>query len=369
MDKPLILIADDQPGNLEMIKQLLQLSGLQFDFIQAPNGKIAHRLTEKHIPDLILMDWEMPELDGLGALELIKENPKTRHIPVIMCTARTDTRDLEKALKSGAADYIKKPFDRVELVARVQASLSLSSYLKEIKIKSEALEDLNREKDGLLSMVAHDLKSPLNKLKGFLYLMPMVGEMNEEQSSYKVQMEGVIEEANALIRDLLDLNSYSHSGSEIKSASILLSEYIPEWLKGYEQEIIRKEQQLHLSVSDEKLTLETDKDMLNRVLDNLLTNAIKFTEREKNIYFSVHSQQEKVILSIKDEGPGISKEDQKKMFKKFQRLSAAPTGGESSNGLGLAIIKTLVEKLNGTIEVESELGVGTEFKVSLPLTS
>ncbi len=367
MKKPLVLIVDDRPENLEMIKQLLELSGLILDFLQAPNGEVACRLTEKHLPDLVLMDWEMPVMDGIEALAILKSKEVTKEIPVIMCTARTDTRDLEKALNAGAADYIKKPFDRLELVARVKASLSLSSFLKEIKEKSEKLEDLNREKDGLMSMVAHDLKSPLNKLKGFLYLMPMVGELNEEQKDFKNQMEGVIAEANNLIRDLLDMNSLSHASSELNVSTIPLASYLEEWLKGYQQDLLRKEQELHFSLSDKGVQFKTDKELLNRILDNLMTNAIKFTQKGKNIFFAGEVTDSNITFSIRDEGPGISEDDQRKMFKKFQRLSAQPTDGETSNGLGLAIIKSLVEKMNGTIEVSSELNVGTEFKITFPL--
>ena len=113
------------------------------------------------------------------------------------------------------------------------------------------------------------------------------------------------------------------------------------------------------------LRITTNKDLLSRILDNLLTNAIKFCAKGKTIDFSIWQENEIIKFAIKDEGPGISDEDQKKMYKKFQKLSARPTGGESSNGLGLSIVKVLVDKLDGNIEVNSQLGKGSEFIIKL----
>jgi signal transduction histidine kinase len=114
--------------------------------------------------------------------------------------------------------------------------------------------------------------------------------------------------------------------------------------------------------------MTTDSLLLSRILDNLLTNAIKFSDVGKNIYLNILPEKNSVVISLRDEGPGISEDDQKIMFKMFQKLSAKATGKESSNGLGLSIIKVLVDKLKGEIEVNSELGVGTEFRIKLPYT-
>lgn len=235
----------------------------------------------------------------------------------------------------------------------------------QLEEKNEKLEDLNREKDGMVNIVAHDLKSPFNKIKGFTQLISMQGEINEEQKDYVSQINKIIAEGDLLIRDLLDINYYESHDSVIEVNEFKLNGFILPFLEGYKQELKRKNQKLTFNIKPENLKITSNKDLLSRILDNLLTNATKFCETGKTIELSIWEENENINFAVKDEGPGISEEDQKKMFKKFQKLSAMPTGGESSNGLGLSIVKVLVDKLDGHIEVNSQIGKGSEFIIKL----
>lgn len=239
----------------------------------------------------------------------------------------------------------------------------------QLEEKNEKLEDLNREKDGMVNIVAHDLKSPFSKIKGFTQLISMVGNINEEQKDYVSQINKIIAEGDFLIRDLLDINYYESHDSVIEFNEFKLNGFILAFLEGYKQELDMKNQNLSFNIKPEDLTIISNKDLLSRILDNLLTNAIKFCERGKTIEFSIWEENKNINFAVKDEGPGISEEDQKKMFKKFQKLSARPTGGESSNGLGLSIVKVLVDKLGGHIEVNSQIGKGSKFTIKLSSTN
>lgn len=362
----LILIVDDQADNLDTIMGYLAESDVNYKFSQAMNGEVACKVAGKRHPDLIIMDWEMPVMNGYDALLCIKNNPLTTDIPVIMATGRSSAEDLDKALNAGAADYIRKPIEKQELLARVRTCLSLSNLIKEIRVKNERLKDLNREKDGMVDVVAHDLKSPLNSIKGYIELIKLEGKLNEEQADHLESINELIVKGSSLITDILDIHSYENSNTEIKTSTINLYEFISSWKKGFEQELAKKNQQFVISNITKSLELSTDKAMLSRILDNLLTNAIKFSNTGKHIYLNVFTETNSLNISLRDEGPGISEEDQKIMFKMFQKLSARPTGNENSNGLGLSIIKTLVGKLNGEIMVDSDIGVGSEFTIKFP---
>ena len=364
--EPLILIVDDQADNLDTIMRYLKESDINYKFSRAMNGEMACKIAGKRHPNLIIMDWEMPVMNGYEALLCIKKNTLTADIPIIMATGRSSPEDLDKALKAGAADYIRKPIEKQELLARVRSCLSISCLINEIRSKNENLEDLNREKDGMVDVVAHDLKSPLNNIKGFVELIKLEGELNKAQGELLERINGVINEGFSLIVDILDAHAYDHTNSTLNISKISIKEFVLSLKDKYEQRLKAKNQLLHLGNISNSMMLRTDKSILNRILDNLITNAIKFSNIGRSIYLHSFEENNSIRFSLRDEGPGISEKDQKIMFQMFQKLSARPTGNESSSGLGLSIVKSLVEKLNGKIEVKSTLGEGTEFIITLP---
>ncbi len=361
-----ILIVDDQPDIIDSVTGYLKTKENNYKFLQAINGQMACEVALKRMPDLIIMDWEMPIMNGYEALLEIKSNPQTNHIPVIMATGRSSSDDLDKALNAGAADYIRKPIEKQELSARVRTCLNLSMYIQEIKAQNDKLIDLNREKDGLVNVVAHDLRSPLSTISGFVELMRRENSLSTSQNEFLTVIDKMTREGIFFIDDLLDVHSFEFGKSKVVLSEFDVNEFLEDWVKTLEQQLRRKEQKLITQIQLGNSTFKTDHFLLRRIMNNLLSNAIKFSEKKANIYVSVQESENHINFSVRDEGPGISDEDKKNMFKRFQKLSARPTDGESSNGLGLSIIKTLVEKLKGKIEVNSVLGEGTEFKISLP---
>lgn len=361
-----ILIVDDQPDIIDSMTDYLMNEGQNYKCLQAINGKMAIEVALIRMPDLIIMDWDMPLMNGYEALLALKSNPETSHIPVIMATGRTAPEDLDRALNSGAADYIRKPIEKQELLARVRTCLGISMYVKEINKQNEKLVDLNREKDGLINVVAHDLRSPLGSIVGFVDLIKAENNLNSNQIEYLTLISSVIVDGMSFIGDLLDIHAFEYENSKLRAVSIDINLFFNDWIKKFELDLKRKNQHLALNIDTKSVFFTTDPSLLSRLLNNLVSNAIKFSPSDKSIFLTLKESTDSLIISVKDEGPGISQEDQKKMFKPFQRLSAIPTGGESSNGLGLSIVKSIVEKLSGQISVQSEMKKGTEFTITLP---
>ena len=243
---------------------------------------------------------------------------------------------------------------------------AIAAQNEALRQQNERLEDLNREKDGLIGIVAHDLKSPLNKAGGLADLIASTGPLTPAQAQAVEMLRKVAATGNDLIRDLLDLNAIEHADSGIRLQTIELAPF----LANIQQEFAGSAQRKAIEVLTDcpaALALVTDRSDLSRILENLLSNALKFSPSGKQVWLRAEGTATHVRISVEDQGPGISPEDQQKLFKKFQRLSARPTGGESSTGLGLAITMTLVRNLGGDILVESRLGQGSRFTVVLPL--
>jgi signal transduction histidine kinase len=355
-----ILIIDDEQSYLDIITNTLKSKNHRV--LQALNGRMGCKVAERFLPDIIIMDWEMPEMNGIEAIKYLKKQPTTQEIPIIMATGvMTAVEHLETALEAGAVDYIRKPIDPIELYARINATLKLSRSYKEIKDQKISLEDLNREKDGMIGIVAHDLRAPLNRIMGLTEIIKMSNSFEKEQATYIEMIEKMCHSGISLIRDLLVINNVEYESQKLNLKEIALYDFIADLLKNYTSQAQQKQIKIHLEKTDAPIFLETDESFLGRILDNLISNALKFSYREKNVYISIKNTDTRIQIAVKDEGQGISQEDQQKMFKKFQKLSARPTGGEESTGLGLAIVKSLVEKLNGNIHVVSNLGEGAEF--------
>ena len=247
-----------------------------------------------------------------------------------------------------------------------QNNRKISEQNAELEFKTNKLLELSTEKDNMVGVVAHDLKSPLNKIMGLSGLIKMSGDLRKEQVEYFNLMERVIADANHLIARILDINKLESVGYSPNNSKVNLSSVMEDVADAFRKPAEEKEIKIHLNC-DKDLECITDREMISRILDNLISNAIKFSEKNKNIFMRCIKNNGHIKLSIKDEGPGIKKDEIPLLFRKYTRLSAQPTAGESSTGLGLAIVHLIVSKLNGKIEVHSEDKTGTEFIINIPV--
>lgn len=259
-------------------------------------------------------------------------------------------------------------YSRINRLKKTEALLQkeVSKQTKELVENNKKLEELDREKDGIIGIMAHDLRGPLNNIQGLSQLLESNENLDEEQKTYIGYINKSVKSGNSLITDLLFMSNINHPEKTIELKDIELSEFIEVWAKSYITRLDKKGQELRTFIDKKPLIIHTDQKLVTRIFDNLMTNAIKFSNKGSKIDLSVNSNNDSIVISFKDYGPGMSEADKNKAFKMFQKLSARPTDGESSHGLGLAIVKTLVEKLEGSITIKSELGKGTEFILSLP---
>jgi len=236
-----------------------------------------------------------------------------------------------------------------------------------IKEQNQKLKELNEEKDSLLSVVAHDLKSPLDKVKGLAQLISMAGGLNEEQENYLKLIENLTESGVNLIRSLLDLSKLEQNLTKISVKEEDVGKLLKYVVESHSQRAKEKKIDLVLDVPGYYLGAFLDASLVTRCIDNLLSNAIKFSTSFTKVLVKLERKgDEHFLIKVMDEGPGMTPEDQKKIFQKFQKLSAQPTAGESSSGLGLAIVKALVKRMSGSITFHSEVNKGTAFIVELP---
>lgn len=237
-------------------------------------------------------------------------------------------------------------------------------YERHISLQNARLIKLNEEKNQLIGIAAHDLKSPLKRIEGLISLINMSSDnLTEEQKGLIKKISLVSKEQNELILEILDLNKIESQSTSIELKKGNVIKVLEEVIESYYLIADNKNIQMVTRYDSHDIYAKIEKYYLRQVFENILSNAIKFSPPDTIVEIAAQKTGKKVVISIKDQGPGITAEDMKKLFGKFQKLSAQPTGGEISTGLGLAITKKYVEAMNGSIRCESEYGHGAKFIV------
>lgn len=357
-----ILLADDALKNLQVLAGVFNDTGAKISF--AMNGKQAVDQSIAFMPDLILLDVSMPVLDGIAACEAIKSNPLTRDIPIIFLTAKTETDDVVSGLMQGAADYITKPFQSAELLARVRTHLELSKARKSLLVANKQMAELVAIRDRLLSIIAHDLRSPIGNLNQLLDLIsiPEDGSPDAELLSL---CRSSASEAFGLLENLLNWAKGQYKESKVNKSVINVYQLISNVVRNQNSAIKRKNQRVVLS-EDLGHTVCCDACMMDIVLRNLLSNAIKFTPIGGEICISTQKTNDVLEIHVSDSGVGISEELISKIFLSHTQHSTLGTANEKGSGLGLMICKEFVEKNCGTIHVKSVPDEGATFIVRMP---
>ncbi len=250
--------------------------------------------------------------------------------------------------------------------AIVKKQREIDEQNEELSARNQSLIELNHEKDTLMSIVAHDLKSPLSRINGLLQLVEVDGALNDNQHQYIRKIKEATKAGTGLIRDLLDVHEMEESGNMPVMEKFDLASLLRESISLQQENANSKMITLEQSIPS-FLHMVSDWVYIHRIVENLLSNAIKFSSYGSSVTVTLHEENYFVIFSVKDQGPGFTEVDQVNIYKKFKRLSAKPTASESSNGLGLAIVKILVDRLEGTIQLNTAPHKGSEFIVSLPL--
>lgn len=366
ISKSKILIVDNIRTNFEILRKSLMPEGYHLLF--SNNGKTALELVNNNKPDLILMDLLRPEMEGFETCALLKNSESTKDIPIIFVTELSDTEAILRGFALGAIDYITKPFCLDEVRTRVRVQIQLLTASNQLKENKQTFIELNEFKNSFINMALHDLCNSLYVVCGITeILMKTNGTLSTDKFKEYINMiYSSGETMLSLVNNVLSNAEIEKGNLNINIEPGPIKKLIKERIELFKTRAQLKNIEIHSSLNEIERVL-LDKNYVSRVIDNLISNAIKFSECNKSIYVDLEQEDSHAKVSVRDEGPGISREDQTKLFRTFQRLSARPTDGERSIGLGLSIVKKIIEAHNGSLRVSSHLGSGSTFSFLLPI--
>ncbi|MDT9296035.1 MAG: response regulator [Arthrospira platensis PCC 7345] len=368
-EKGSILIVDDTPDNLRVLSATL--GDRDYDVQCAINGQLALMAVANQPPDLVLLDIKMPEMDGYQVCEALKSQQKTADIPVIFLSALDDVIDKVKAFAVGGVDYITKPFQVEEVLARVEHQLTIRRLQKQLQNQNLRLQQLNedlkrsnRELEQFAYIVSHDLQQPLQTITGFAELMlTLKSQINLEEEAEEYVLP-ILDEGMRLQELIKNLLHYSRVGTkqaafEATDCNIVLGETL--------SNLSLAIQESGATITSEKLPIVFgDRLQLGQLFQNLIANAVKYHRPgiPPKITVSVMPKNQNWQFGIHDNGIGIPADKTQRIFQIFQRLHTHQE--YPGNGIGLAICRKIIDRHRGEIWVESDLDVGTSFYFTLP---
>jgi two-component system, sensor histidine kinase and response regulator len=359
-----ILIVDDQPETLRILDKLLQSKN--YNVLIATDGQSALGIARSQAPDLILLDVMMPGMDGFSVCRELKNHHATGDIPVLFMTALNGTEKKLEGFKIGGVDYIVKPFQLEEMLARIKTHLSLYRLQQELRVKNHDLEIKNAQLDAFAHMVAHDLKNPLNTIVGTAEITAFAcedGNIDEVKNNLQ-SISYTAMRAGDIIDSLL-LLAQTSSASEVPIDVFDMGYVIP-----------KVRERLNLMIKDYQAILEMPETWplvggnmlwIEEIWFNYISNALKYGGSPPYVRIGVEKRSNgHVCFWVRDNGPGLSEQQQRALFVPFIRLHKDRASG---HGLGLSIVQNIVTRLGGEVGVESTVGQGSKFYFTLPLRS
>jgi len=361
-----ILIAEDDAAARKMVSQYLKKKG--FNVFEAANGIEAYTSIIEQPINIAVIDWVLPGMEGIEVCRNIREKRKeNNYVFIIMLTAKEEKKDLIQGFEAGVDEYIMKPVNLQELIARIKVGARIVHLEKQLIEKQRELSSINEMKNKFIGIVAHDLRNPVISIRGFSeLLLKDTGKFNEEQNEFLDIIHSTSRNMLAMINDLLDISRIESGNMQLSQTNGSLNKLIFERIQLIKLQADKKHITIHKDFSP-IADVAFDSQRLGQAIDNLITNAIKFAPIGSNVFLKLEQEGELVKFSVTDEGPGIPREEQHLLFSEFHRLSIRPTAGETSTGLGLAIAKKIIEAHNGTIEFETQEGMGSTFSLILPV--
>lgn len=360
-----ILIVDDVPQNIQIIARILSQDHYGLSFSQS--GAEALKLTQNASFDLILLDVQMPEMDGYQVCRQLKQQAVHAQVPILFLTANASAEQVSKGFEVGAVDYISKPVEPLELRARVKNHLALKQAHDFILEQNISLQQLNLEKNELLKMVSHDLRNPLTVMvSGLDFLNRHLDEPDPRIERRLKNMWLATERMESIIDHFLNRESILVGNRVLQLEWLELRTLLTKVKSHFQEDALNKNIDLCLQLEVE-ICVYTDGSVLAQIIDNLVSNAIKFSPHFKTVWLRAFLDQEHLTIQVEDQGPGFTWSEQEDLFTFIGPRSAVPTFGETSLGLGLTIVKKLTDLLNGQIECVSEPGQGATFILTIPL--
>jgi two-component system, sensor histidine kinase and response regulator len=357
-----VLVVDDTIENLRLLSDLLGEHG--YDVRAVTSGRQALQSVAHDPPDVVLLDITMPDMDGYEVCRSLRTLESSKDVPVIFLTALTDTADKVRAFDAGAVDYVTKPFQFAEVVARVRTHVTLRRAQAALAASYDRLRELERLRDDLVHMVVHDMRAPLSVLKVNLGLLK--GPVAALEDDSRADLDGAIDSARALVQmanDLLDVSRLEAGRMPIESAPCDLARMVRD-VRGALR-TIDLERPIDVD-ADGAVTVSCDGSLVRRVVENLVGNALQHTPAGSRVSIQVASRPGRARVAVHDEGPGVPAEARERIFEKFGTVAARSERSYHSAGLGLAFCKLAIEAHGGTIAVEPRVPAGSTFWFELP---
>lgn len=348
-----ILVADDNGLNRELLNEYLD--ALDYRTVLVEDGQQALSYLASSRPDAILLDIDMPNTDGFQVLEHVAGHDTLRDIPVIMISGRDDIPSIVRCLEMGAADFLPKPFNPKILQARLSASL-------EKKRLRDRERDLLRMQDALVHMIVHDLGNPLSVIQMNAELMAMLGFGADERLTHITRAASSM---GTMIESMLDLTKLESGTMPVRPEPVDLAAFLHRFEAEYMP--FADARGLRLDVQTDADTVHADPMLLQRILANLVSNALKYARPATYIRVAASAHNNRVRLVVSDDGPGIPEVDKERVFDRFYQVDSDASGVRAGIGLGLAFCRMAAEAQNGTIHVDTTEGGGTTFILELPV--
>ena len=371
-----ILIVDDNSENLTVLSSLLSK---EYDVSVAKSGERALEILQSgRLFDLILLDIIMPEMDGFKLCSLIKADERFKDIPIIFISALTEIESKVKGFQMGGVDYITKPFQKEEVLARVKTHLTIRELTSELIEKNKRLEETNKKlmelerlRENLTNMIIHDMRSPLTAIMSMFELLKMELEGKTEPQVMHYIGSG-INSAKSLIEminSLLDISRLEEGKMPLEISRNRIGEIVDDVMKSLEPLIIGSKYEVRVEKNGlENVVVNCDREIIKRVILNLVTNSLKHSMSKSPIKVTVSLEDGFVVVSVIDDGIGIPKDYHQKIFEKFGQVEMRERRQKYSTGLGLTFCKLAIEAHNGRIGLESEVGKGSRFFFMLPVS-
>jgi two-component system sensor histidine kinase/response regulator len=366
-----VLVIDDEPGIRSGVSRILNNFHVTYPFMdedytfevtEAGTGEEGIIILERDMPDILLLDNKLPGIQGVEVLEYIRK--RNYDIVVAMITSYASLDVAIRATRDGAIDFIPKPFTPQELKSSIE-NITKQQYLKRIthKMKQEG----KKVRYQFLSVLSHELKAPLNALEGYLRMMQekQAGDRIEDYTTPIERSLQRIQGMRSLIMDLLDFTKIRLERKEEKIQEVDLAEVASEAIVTVQPYAIQMDVNINLDIrSDVKMM--ADPDDIEIVFNNLISNAVKYNKIGGKAEIVIDSSDNEAIIVFSDSGIGITKDDTENLFTEFVRIKNEKTRNISGSGLGLSIVKKVIELYHGTIKVDSTPDVGTIFTIRLP---
>lgn len=362
-----VLIVDDTPSNLSLLSGILRAAGHSVRMANSPRRALA--MVDALRPELVMLDITMPEMDGYELCRELRTRPATADVPVIFISALSEPLDKVKAFRTGGVDYVTKPFDADEVLARVETQLRLERLRREMEAKTRELERLNELKNRFVGIAAHDLRTPLTAVIGYSDLM-LLEHGGDGRGCEREMLESIGRSGRFMLRlvnDLLDIAAIEAGSVRLDVAPTDLVALVRANVELNAMVAARKSIAVELDHDGSALVAAVDPVKLEQVLNNVVGNAVKFSPPQRRVIVRLRGEGRMATIVVTDEGPGIPPGELDRMFEPFQTTSVKSTGGEKSTGLGLAIVKKIVTAHGGEIRAESAVGRGTTITIALPL--